>query len=581
MKKKTFLSLIIISILLFTAACEIINPPSPPKPALPTATRKPTRTPEQVLPTPLPSVVPTDEQATPTQEQAVPTQEAILTPEPATEFASTRMQDDIWFTYNADLWRSSGDSSFPHLLSTRYPECRIYLNNGHGMGDIFTYEANELTIEGLLFTVSTWSYVGTEAVALKGYTWEDSFFFSIENPDASGLSPQCLVESEEVLRQSIRHGFDPVTGPQEASDVYPPVVYSKDGNIYAYFIESGNIIAVTEGGGEWEGEELPRYFHPRVSPNGLYVAYQRIDKGQVLVYSFETGRIWSLDINEPEESYSDKIVGWDKHNILYINRVIGECRYMEGEDGTPEHSYVMRFVINEEDLQYVTDLPVMDSSADSHSIGVDISPSGRFLTYRATYCQPVWPQKEYVYDLQTGAIHDYGMAGYTSLSNQEDRLAYPSKELFEQTNNIYVVISALEGNTGAFLNGMDDTSTVWSAPDWSFDDRYLVMEQRPINIPHMKKYDAGIWWELGSGGIVMVDTQDIEEPYLTLTDLDSENGDWAFGAWSPQDYRMVLLWRGEIDEETNEYASILWMFEPFTNTAFIIDQGLHIEGVDW
>jgi hypothetical protein len=581
MKKKIFLSLIIFSILLFTAACEIINPPSPPKPVLPTATRKPTRTPEQVLPTPLPSVVPTDEQATPTQEPAVPTQEAILTPEPATEFASTRMQDDIWFTYNADLWRSSGDSSFPHLLSTRYPECRIYLNNGHGMGDIFTYEANELTIEGLLFTVSTWSYVGTEAVALKGYTWEDSFFFSIENPDASGLSPQCLVESEEVLRQSIRHGFDPVTGPQEASDVYPPVVYSKDGNIYAYFIESDNIIAVTEGGGEWEGEELPRYFHPRVSPNGLYVAYQRIDKGQVLVYSFETCRIWSLDINEPEESYSDKIVGWDKHNILYINRVIGECRYMEGEDGTPEHSYVMRFVINEEDLQYVTDLPVMDSSADSHSIGVDISPSGRFLTYRATYCQPVWPQKEYVYDLQTGAIHDYGMAGYTSLSNQEDRLAYPSKELFEQTNNIYVVISALEGNTGAFLNGMDDTSTVWSAPDWSFDDRYLVMEQRPINIPHMKKYDAGIWWELGSGGIVMVDTQDIEEPYLTLTDLDSENGDWAFGAWSPQDYRMVLLWRGEIDEETNEYASILWMFEPFTNTAFIIDQGLHIEGVDW
>lgn len=581
MKKKTFLSLIIISILLFTAACEIINPPSPPKPALPTATRKPTRTPEQALPTPLPSVVPTDEQATPTQEQAVPTQEAILTPEPATEFASTRMQDDIWFTYNADLWRSSGDSSFPHLLSTRYPECRIYLNNGHGMGDIFTYEANELTIEGLLFTVSTWSYVGTEDVALKGYTREDNFFFSVENPDASGLSPQCLVESEEVLRQSIRHGFDPVAGSLEAGDVYPPVVYSKDGNIYAYFIESDNIIAVTEGGGEWEGEELPRYFHPRVSPNGLYVAYQRIDKGQVLVYSFETGKIWSLDINEPEESYSDKIVGWDKHNILYINRVIGECRYMEGEDGTPEHSYVMRFVINEEDLQYVTDLPVMDSSADSHSIGVDISPSGRFLTYRATYCQPVWPQKEYVYDLQTGAIHDYGMAGYTSLSNQEDRLAYPSKELFEQTNNIYVVISALEGNTGAFLNGMDDTSTVWSAPDWSFDDRYLVMEQRPINIPHMNEYDAGIWWELGSTGILMVDTQDIEEPYLTLTDLDSENGDWAFGAWSPQDYRMVLLWRGEIDEETNEYASILWMFEPFTNTAFIIDQGLHIEGVDW
>ena len=581
MKKKTFLSLIIISILLFTAACEIINPPSPPKPALPTATRKPTRTPEQVLPTPLPSVVPTDEQATPTQEQAVPTQEAILTPEPATEFASTRMQDDIWFTYNADLWRSSGDSSFPHLLSTRYPECRIYLNNGHGMGDIFTYEANELTIEGLLFTVSTWSYVGTEDVALKGYTWEDSFFFSIENPDASGLSPQCLVESEEVLRQSIRHGFDPVTGPQEASDVYPPVVYSKDGNIYAYFIESDNIIAVTKDGGEYVGEDIPRYINPRVSPNGLFVAYQRIDKEMVLVYSFETGRIWSLNIDEPGETYSDSIIGWDQQNVLYINRIIGRCEYMEDGMSTPESSYVMRFVINEEDLQYVTDLPVMDSSADSHSIGVDISPSGRFLTYRATYCQPVWPQKEYVYDLQTGAIHDYGMAGYTSLSNQEDRLAYPSQERFKESNNIYVVISALEGNTGAFLNGMDDTSTVWSAPNWSFDDRYLVMSQNAINIPHMNEYDAGIWWELGSGGIVMVDTQNPEEPYLGLTEIDSEGDNWTFGAWSPRDYRMVLLWRGEIDEETNEYASILWMFEPFTNTAFIIDQGLHIEGVDW
>ena len=254
---------------------------------------------------------------------------------------------------------------------------------------------------------------------------------------------------------------------------------------------------------------------------------------------------------------------------------------MEGEDGTPESSYVMRFAINEEDLQFVADLPVMGSEADSHSIGVDVSPSGRFLTYRATYCQGVWPQKEYVYDFQTGDVHDYGMAGYISLSNQEDRLAFPSKVRFEETNNIYLLIAELGSNTATYLDGMGYTSTVWSAPNWSFDDRYLVMEQRAINMPHMKEYDAGIWWELGSGGIVMVDTQDIDEPYVTLTDIDSENGDWTFGAWSPQDYRMVLLWRGEIDEETSEYASILWMFEPFTNTAFIIDQGLHIEGVDW
>ena len=253
------------------------------------------------------------------------------------------------------------------------------------------------------------------------------------------------------------------------------------------------------------------------------------------------------------------------------------------EDGmsTPESSYVMRFAINEEALHFVADLPVMDSSGDGHSIGVDISPSGRFLTYRATYCQPVWPQKEYVYDFQTGNVHDYGMAGYTSLSNQEDRLAFPSQERFKESNNIYIQIAELGSTTATYLDGIGHTSTIWSDPNWSFDDRYLVMSQNAINIPHMNEYDAGIWWELGSTGILMVDTQNPEEPYLGLTEIDSEGDNWTFGAWSPRDYRMVLLWQGLVDEETSEYAFNLWMFDPFTNSAFIIDQGLYIQGVDW
>ena len=208
MKKKIFLSLIIFSILLFTAACEIINPPSPPKPVLPTATRKPTRTPEQVLPTPLPSVVPTDEQATPTV--FVPTNTPIIptnTPLPA--YASVEVGPSYYLTYNSQLWKPIDSGGLQKLQLKNDEACTFNYDWGHGIDpDRFDVDFYYKTIGNTEFSITRWYNKSNLETVLYGYR-ANGRYISVEHHNALAISDECMALADEVMQLSEAKNFGP------------------------------------------------------------------------------------------------------------------------------------------------------------------------------------------------------------------------------------------------------------------------------------------------------------------------------------------------------------------------------------
>ncbi len=180
------------------------------------------------------------------------------------------MQDGIWFSYDSALWDASGDAFFPPYLQFKSEsDCQVYLNYGHGMSEFFEWTEAAKTIAGFNFVVTEWRYTGTRDIILKAYRLGDDFLFTVENPQATALSERCLNEAEELLKLSAQQGFNPYTqqAPATAS-VLPPIVYSKEGNIYAYFLDSENILSITKDGGKYMGDIYVRYANPRVSLDG-------------------------------------------------------------------------------------------------------------------------------------------------------------------------------------------------------------------------------------------------------------------------------------------------------------------------
>lgn len=591
MKRKTLLiSLGIIFVLFISTACNLlqwlpwkstISEPTQVQ-TEPGLTAESTALPTAIPTSVKPSKAPAESPALSPTESPSPTATPSPDPEPEKNINSTKMQDGIWFSYDSALWDASGDAFFPYLQFKSESDCQVYLNYGHGMSEFFEWTEAAKTIAGFNFVVTEWRYTGTRDIILKAYRLGDDFLFTVENPQATALSERCLNEAEELLKLSAQQGFNPYTqqAPATAS-VLPPIVYSKEGNIYAYFLDSENILSITKDGGKYMGDIYVRYANPRVSLDGRFVAYERFDSQSVYIYSFETGQRWSMDIDLPNDYSSDHIMGWDRNNRLYISRVIGVCNSMVDPPQGPYQSNVLRFDMNQEKLSYLTSLKAVGTDSTSYSRGYDVSPSGRFLSFWLAGCNMGDVLKAGVYDTETEDLFTFGAEGRKSISNAEDQMVYFSADKFRQDQNVYPVVWDIydEGATG--LDIFDERGTVWGNPYWSYDDRYLILSQNAIPDLSVRDYSEFYWWGLVNTDLVLVDLSGSVATSVNLTGNYPGAKDWAFGAWSPVDYRMVIINRPGRSDFSDSFDDELWLYDFTTDRLTLIDQGVDIESADW
>ena len=415
----------------------------------------------------------------------------------------------------------------------------------------------------------------------KSYTMEDIFQFTIENPGFEVLNEQCLQEGEDVLRYSIKQGFKPIEHHEPKAQILPPVVYAKDFNIWAYFVDSGVKTQLTFDGDSEYSEGSVQYINPKVSSDGRFVAYEEMNNIDVFVYSFETGKVWKMLQGTLREDIFDQVLGWDKNGNLYLNRQYGACGMIEDKPLVPEAIEVLRFVIAEEALEHVAYLPLSQNDEGSLARGFDLSPSGRYVSYWKSACNPGWLEKAALYDLEKNITieHDWSV-GIISLSHDETMLAAPNDLLFNQSKIITVNIANFQGSGAFNLDHLEGKSMVWGNPHWSFDDKYLIISQNAITNPDLSEYSPMIWWSLGNTGLVMVNTFG-ERTAKHFTEHYPSDANWEFGSWSPVDYRTVLIQRAPNENPMAQDQEVLWMFEPFSGTAFVIDEGVFIQSADW
>lgn len=582
--KKTVWSIVIICLFVITStACNLLEPPpqetikpyskitdGPPKQKTPIELA--TKTPQQ--PAFTETRMPTATQV----ETTLPTVVPSSTPEP--QYETIELGPGMYFEYDAQVWLPRGSIDNPYLQSREYSQCQIYLNNGHGMPDTLEVVVETINFANKEFLVSTWKYIGTKDVVLRGYTWDDSYFMSLENPNFEVIHPQCLTDFENIIKRYAETQSTNASAINAETDL-PPIVYAKDANIYAYFTETGKKWQVTTDGSDGENDVYWRYQNPHVSPDGRFVAYEFFEDQSVFVFSFETSQLWPVK-KETQENYSaDTIIGWDSNNRLYISRVIGVCSSMPGTPQEPYQSLVFRFDVSQKSLTKVTNLPVSGNDPQLFSRGYAVSPSGRFFSFYTGGCNYGGNQKTSIFDLEKDETITFGVEGVKRLSNAEDRLVYFSADKFAQDKNVYAVVWDLYADGAQGLDIFEERGAIWNNPHWSYDDSYLILSQNMIPDTTVTDYSELYWWELYETELVLVDSLDGKPSAINLTEGLANQSDWFFGAWSPSDYRMVLINRPGRSHFDDAYLDELWLYDLRTDRLLLIDTGRNIESADW
>ena len=160
-------------------------------------------------------------------------------------------------------------------------------------------------------------------------------------------------------------------------------------------------------------------------------------------------------------------------------------------------------------------------------------------------------------------------------------MVYFSADKFRQDQNVYPVVWDIydEGATG--LDIFDERGTVWGNPYWSYDDRYLILSQNAIPDLSVRDYSEFYWWGLVNTDLVLVDLSGSVATSVNLTGNYPGAKDWAFGAWSPVDYRMVIINRPGRSDFSGTFDDELWLYDFTTDRLILIDQGVDIESADW
>ena len=580
MKKRSLLSIIVLLVMLTVTACTSIaekiagiilaNDDSEitESPDIPESSPEPMATPVQD-----PTIMPTD----------IP--EPIEEHEPV--MASIQMASDFWFTYNTLKWKGVDESEYqiPHLISLNDPGCVIYVNNGHGMPNLFEVTTKQVTIGETQFSLTDWVYKGTSDIGLRSYLWADAHIISVEGNNFPPLSQQCLQDVEDVLTSSEALDFKPLPGFEALTKTVPPIVYVKSYNIWAYYTETGERKQVTLDGGEKHGNITTSYDGPKVSPDGRFVAFQEYNSRFVYVYSFETAELWTSEPYMQEDDVRDRVLGWGSNNQLYISRHFGNCDFFQNEPVKRHVVEIYIFDFIQGQLNYAAILPNEDTHDYAYPQAVDMSKNGRYINYVPSGCSRGGPFYHLVYDTHTGKTLEMSSWWSMQVSNGEDRIAYADGTWFESSTTIWIAEQELPDGLPYLLNTLADSELVWTYPYWSFDDKYIVMSKYYFieaveSIIGLTPSDLS--FVIGNASLEMVESGDYSAISKPLTADNPKDENWIFGAWSPVDYRIVVVRTPSYDAGASHYQPYeLWLMNPITGEHYIIDEADYIFEPDW
>lgn len=367
-----------------------------------------------------------------------------------------------------------------------------------------------------------------------------------------------------------------VLGDEEQKAALPPIVYLKDGNVWAYFLEEDRYLQITQDGADY-GLPGERYSDPNISPDGRYLAFTQAGSNFV-IYNFENSDSTYIPMASSPDILGDTLLGWGKNNQLYYTRMIGGCDFTGNDIKGPDAMQVYFYNPDTGYSNYVFDLPKVNDASHAYSIGIRISPDGnRVLAYNAACSVDL--ASTFVYDVKSGKVtmhyegmHDFSPDGsYIASSEHQTRFTQPLTHWIEITDQ--------NGNLVKSVHMRNEAGELAIDPRFSNTGRYLLfteaipLEEGLTFISSFMKY-AQILPEQ----IFLYSLDQMNSSTQTFNHVGPAAAWKYFGAFSPDDHFVAILegdpldWRDKVD---------LSIYDIETGEVRVIDQVLRSAEVDW
>lgn len=393
-----------------------------------------------------------------------------------------------------------------------------------------------------------------------------------EDPFLVGLMPAMLIGEISASAHIIIGDISAV--------VTPPLVYTKGGNIWAYYLDENRKTQITHDGAPFGGSG-ESYSDPRVSPNGRYVAF--VHGGfEFVLYDLKNNSRSSIPMASSAEILGDTLLGWSDKNELYYTRMVGGCSFEPLKGPEAMQVYLYNPETNQSEYQF--DLPKVDTASHAYSIGFLISPNGKkVLAYNAA-CS-VGLGSTFIFDTETGSYSppDDIMQGfsadglYTAVSEYQPQLTqqptYWIKIFDENGEEIDVVhmgdaagelaIDPYFSSTGKYLAFIEAVSL---ESGWTHLDTMTRLEvTRPDQLYLYALNDLYPGF-----------SDDLPDLF---TPVGPHNSQWfRFGAFSPDDKYLAFL-DGQ-PGNWNDPVS-LTVVDIGSQALILVDQVMRSDAVDW
>lgn len=260
------------------------------------------------------------------------------------------------------------------------------------------------------------------------------------------------------------------------------IVYIKEGNVWLYDTKTGQPRQITSDGKPNSMEGVAKqYLKALVSPNGAYVAFDS-SYGYFFIYNLETGQATPIAKVSSPDIAGDALLGWDDNNRLYYTRTNGEC-VVTAELKGPDSVDVLRFEPESGNSERISTLPKVWDAPHAYSIGISISPKGRYVKAYNGACS-VGLKTTFLWDMHK---ETYFFDSYKDVvvSNDESMTAY-----IDDSEVVYEDYEIGGGSTKIYRSNpdMQEQVLLYSPAkerrinyglSWSPDDQLLAFMEYP------------------------------------------------------------------------------------------------------
>lgn len=352
-----------------------------------------------------------------------------------------------------------------------------------------------------------------------------------------------------------------------------PLAYTKEGNIWVYYPDTGEKQQITSDGSPLGSGGTVRYQDPKISTRGDWVAFMSRDI--FIVYQLESGQYKTIPIHSDPEMVGDTLLGWDEDNYLYYTRTVGPCDITKSPMQGPDATEVYRYDPRSEASTLVYSMPSSEEAGHAYWIGTDISSRGRYVSFSSAACNIGGIFTTYIVDTKTGKQY-HGSYGLSTVSHDEGMWAYNDNSFYLHRGFVHPMSRSFTSDDGDLMH-VAAASMAWDQPNWSYDDRYVSFNASSIKDTGGLPYDINMGGAAEYMGLTIYDRL-ADQPPITMG-AGPYDGSAYFQAWSPYNYDIAMV---RYPNGFNpKYPSELWIYPKGSDEGLLVDSGLGITEADW